>query len=97
MEAFLNLHVLCLEFLVLLGQDDDLLLQLTIPVEQWADLRLIVLLYLCKFLRQSVLLVIKLVVHAHDEGLVLSSDLIDGSLDFGILFLFYLQLVLQSL
>ena len=97
MESFLDLNVLGLELLVLFGQDDELLLQLAIPVEEWADFRLVVLLDFCKLLRQSVLLVIKLVLRALDEGLVLFSDQIDGGLDLGILFLLHLQLVLQSL
>ena len=97
MEGLLDLHVLILKLLVLLWQNDNLLLQLAIPVEEWADFWLVVLLYLREFLRQSVLLVIELLVCAHDEGLVLSSDLVDGCLDLGILFLFHLQLLLQSL
>ena len=81
----------------MLWQDNDLLLQLAIPVEEWTDFRLVVLLYLRKFLRQSVLLVIELLVCTQDEGLVLASDLIDGGLDLGILFLLHLQRYLQSL
>ena len=96
MERFLNFLILGLDLLELLWQHDKLLLQLSIPVEQWANFWLIILLNRCKLSRQFVLLVIKHVIQSFEKGLVLFPNLIDGGLNLGIFLLFRFELILQS-
>ena len=96
MERFLNFLILGLDLLELLWQHDKLLLQLSIPVEQWANFWLIILLNRCKLSRQFVLLVIKHVIQSFEKGLVLFPNLIDGGLNLGIFLFFCFELILQS-